>query len=521
MLTRRTFLRTAAVALGGAALAACGATPTATPVPPTQTAVKVVQTQIVVQTQVVEKQVPVTQVVEKVVTATPVVVPPTPTLARAKVTGTFTVLQKQDYFPDMNNWLRTEMVKYFDRQSWPWDIAYEVGYAGGTAFVEKLGAASAAGTPPDLLFTDQSATNLWSLKIPDVVDDVVADVTAVFGEPNVRAKNDYLFPDKHWYFVPYFQRIDGGWYLEPVFKAKNIDVQKLRLYPELWEACLSVSDPANQMYGWGVTITCCGDGGYLYNRVVHGYGAYLQDETGQYCTFNTPQMVEAIGLIADLYTNKKWAPMLPPGVLAWDNNSNNNNWYGSKLAYSQNAGTLLGYPTLNNLTLNTPYFPSMDKKLFKDVMRFHPPAGGPVNKEFNSFANQWWCLFKGSKNQEAARLTMKYFLTDLTRMDGLLSKAPAYALPAYEKLWDVSKFVPTNQVVMDAKPIAVAKTLQIPGQYPGPANNLAIAAADNQCIYADTISSVIKGTPAKEAVKTAHDRYVKLFKQFNLAGEKA
>ena len=509
MVTRRKFLRTAAVALGGAAAAACGATatPTAAPSP---TPVKVIQTQVVVQT----------QVVEKVVTATPVVVPPTPTLPKAKVTGSFTVIQKQDYFPNMNDWLRNALATYFGQQGWSWDIAYEVGYSGGTPFVDKYAAAAAAGTPPDLIFTDQAPTDLWRLKVSDVVDDVIADITAVLGAPNVRAQNDYIMPDKHWYYVPYFQRIDGGWYIDALFKAKNIDVQKLRLYPELWDACLAVSDPANQMYGWGVTITCCGDGQWFWNRVAHGWGAYVQDETGQFCTVNSPQMIDAVTTIADLYTNKKWANMLPPGVLAWDNNSNNNNWYGSKLAYSQNAGTLLGYPTLNNIAVNAPAYPAIDKKLLKDVMRFHPPAGGPVNKEFNSFANQYWCLCKGSKNQDAARLTMKYLMTDVTKMDAILSNAPAYALPAYEKQWDLSKYVPTNQVVMDAKPIATAKVLQIPNQFPGPANNVAIAAADNQCVYADMISSVIKGTPAKDAVKTASDRYVALFKQFGLAGTK-
>ena len=82
MVSRRKVLRTAAMTLGGVAAAACGATPTATPVPPTPTPVKVIQTQVVVQTQVVEKQV--TQVVEKVVEK---VVQVTPVAAKAATTS--------------------------------------------------------------------------------------------------------------------------------------------------------------------------------------------------------------------------------------------------------------------------------------------------------------------------------------------------------------------------------------------------------------------------------------------------
>jgi hypothetical protein len=39
-------------------------------------------------------------------------------------------------------------------------------------------------------------------------------------------------------------------------------------------------------------------------------------------------------------------------------------------------------------------------------------------------------------------------------------------------------------------------------------------------MFADTISSIIKGTPAKDAVAAFHTRVVALFKQFGLPGTK-
>ena len=187
MMTRRKFLGTSAAAVGAAALAACGAAPTATLVPPTQTPVivskevtkVVVQTQVVKETQVVQQ----TQIVEKIVTATPVAVP---TLATAKVTGVFQMVQKQDYFPNMNLWLRNELAKYFTAQGWSWDIAYAEGYAGGTPFVDKMAASSAAGTPPDLMMNDQSFTDLYRLKVVDPIDDIVSYATSLWGDPSAR-----------------------------------------------------------------------------------------------------------------------------------------------------------------------------------------------------------------------------------------------------------------------------------------------------------------------------------------------
>lgn len=70
-LTRRAFLVELAGFAAAAFAAGCGATPTATPAP-TQTPVRVEVTRVVTQ------QVPVTQVVEKVVQVTPTPVPPTP-----------------------------------------------------------------------------------------------------------------------------------------------------------------------------------------------------------------------------------------------------------------------------------------------------------------------------------------------------------------------------------------------------------------------------------------------------------
>jgi ABC-type glycerol-3-phosphate transport system substrate-binding protein len=89
-MNRRQFLTTAAGAMGVSLLAACGATPTTTPAP-TQTPVIVKQTVTVLQTQVVEKQVPVTQVVEKVVTATPA-----PKAAIEQLSGTLSMAKYAD-----------------------------------------------------------------------------------------------------------------------------------------------------------------------------------------------------------------------------------------------------------------------------------------------------------------------------------------------------------------------------------------------------------------------------------------
>ncbi|HHX63785.1 MAG TPA: extracellular solute-binding protein [Chloroflexi bacterium] len=424
-----------------------------------------------------------------------------------QIQGSFWVLQKQDFFPDMNDWWRQELTRFCKEQGWPLDVSYEAGYTAGSPFQEKLAAAAAAGTPADLLMHDSGITNLRRLSVLDPVSDIVEECIERWGNPSPRAELDYTM-DGQWWAVPYFARSDGGWFLRSVFEAKGIDIQKIRLYTDLWEACLEVSDPANELYGWGVTINASNDGNWFRNRVTHGWGAYIQDETGDYVTIDSEEMVEAMTWMTRIYMEEKWEPMLPPGVLAWTDPTNNEVFLAGKLAYTQNGGTMYGKAILDG----NPIVPDVG---------FHPPAGGPVNLEFNSLGSNNMMLFKGARNPEAARETMRHFLLSVESMDGIFSNAPAFALPVYERLWDESKYIPTNQTAMEQKPVAMSPQGTIlPGTYPGPAHNPAMAAADSARILNDMVSDILRGTPVADAVKTCHERYVAIFKEFGLPGER-
>ncbi|MDQ1301405.1 MAG: multiple sugar transport system substrate-binding protein [Chloroflexota bacterium] len=225
--------------------------------------------------------------------------------AKVEIKGSLQIIQKQDFFPSMNDWFQAEVKAFCKEKGWPVEVSYEAGYTGGTPFIEKLAAAASAGTPADLLMHTDAMVDLVRLKVVDPVTDIVNQVSAKWGNPSARQKFD-MVKDSLWYYVPYFQRSDGGWFQRPVFKDKGIDLAKIRSYKDLWEACLAVTDPGKQIYGWGVTINRGGDGDWFRNRVMHGWGAYVQDETGQYVTINSPQMVEAMTTMTDLYLKDKW-----------------------------------------------------------------------------------------------------------------------------------------------------------------------------------------------------------------------
>jgi ABC-type glycerol-3-phosphate transport system substrate-binding protein len=89
-------------------------------------------------------------------------------------------------------------------------------------------------------------TQLRQARALEAVSPIVAEIEAKWGTTTARNKND-MYTDDAWWAVPYFQRSDGGWYQESVWDAAGYDLPSIRQYSELWEACLDVSDPDNDL----------------------------------------------------------------------------------------------------------------------------------------------------------------------------------------------------------------------------------------------------------------------------------
>jgi ABC-type glycerol-3-phosphate transport system substrate-binding protein len=425
----------------------------------------------------------------------------------AEVTRTLWVLQKKDFFPAMNDWFRAAMVSFCEDKGWPLEISYMSGYTGGTPEIEKLIASVAAGTPADLIMHDLGIVQLRQAYALYPVSEIVQEVERSWGPASARQKND-LYAEGNWWAVPYFARSTGGWFQRSVLEGAGIDIHRIRLFADLWETLLAVTQPDRELYGWGVTISASNDGNWFRRRMLHGYGAYRQDETGNFVTFDSPEAVEAMTVMTDLYMNEKWATLLPPGVLDWTDNSNNEAYLAGKVIYTFNGGTVLAKAIL-------------DGNPIKDNTGFHAPPGGPVNIEFNSLSANNWMILRGARNPDASTEVIRHFMLSLENQDAIFANAPAYALPAYADLWAKSAYIPTNKTAAELEPVARDDKGQIPGQYPGPAQNPALASADAALIENDMVAAILNGTPVAEAVKTCHERYVAIFKEFGLPGSRS
>jgi multiple sugar transport system substrate-binding protein len=426
-----------------------------------------------------------------------------PAAAPVAESGGLWIILKQDFHPSYNEFLRTKMTEYAEAQGWVAEITDSAGYATGTGEIEKLSAAVQAGDPPDVVNHDSfGSAQVRNLDIVQPVSDLVAQVEEVFG-PVAPFLQQNMVIEGEWWVVPYHQRAGGGYYRRDAFDAIGVDLQTVRTYSDLRDICLEVSTP--ELFGWGMTVNRSGDGDSVINRVKTGWGASWQDETGQFIRTNSPEMIEAMNFIKDTYLDPQWTPMLPPGILAWNDTSNNEAYLGGVIAYTENAGTVYAKAVV-------------DGNPIAELTNYLKWPGGPVNQEFAAIGSKNWYLLKGAPNTEAARQLIIDFTADLERQDEMLASSPAYAIPAYTNLWDMSTYISTNEIAAQMKSAALDDSGIDATNWPGPPS-AAMSAVLESGTWNDMVNSFLTGTSVEEAVATAHDRMVVIFKEYGLPGE--
>jgi multiple sugar transport system substrate-binding protein len=291
----------------------------------------------------------------------------------------------------------------------------------------------------------------------------------------------------------------GAWFArKDKFEEKGIDVQTLATFGDRREACLEVSDPSQNFYGWGMTINRSGDGHGLINGCIQAFGGRFVDDSGFKVIFNSPETVAAVEWMLETYTSEKYAPMRPPGIESWTDTSNNE-------AYL--AGTV-------GLTLNQPSVYAKAKAdgnpVFEQTAVMHAPTWN--NGELHEAgANGWLMIFKGAPNIDIAK-DLVYSLLDPANYSPMVANGGGLFMPAYENLW-------TEEVLAADPNFAVFKDILLHDEpyfgmtHPAPPNALA-GQIDAAAITSQMMANVTTGamTP-EEAVLDAHNKIVQIFEE--------
>ena len=373
--------------------------------------------------------------------------------------------------------------------------------------VAKIDAEVKGGVARDLAFMTDSrfVAQFHALGDLEDVTDVVTALTARFGEPSAEAKN-FCVIDGKWFAVPYHFIGIGSFLRKDWMAEKGIAPKDVYSWEEMRDLALELSDPSKRRFGWGMTVNRSGDANGLIEAVINSYGGSIASNDGKKVTFDSPETVQAVTFLGDIYTNPKYKPMLPPGVESWTDSSNNENWLAGILGYTRNSFSVYA----DSKTKKNPVYPNTHT--FSDCI------GPATDQPLLLGQSQAFVVFKGAKNAPLAKLLAQHMVSAPALL-GVAKEAPGLAMPAWEKVWDADPFFisgdpafSTLRKITQLKlPLTTKNGLTFP-QKPSAGQQAVVAAY----VLTDMMQQVVQGAAPAQAVKTAHGRMVQIFTQQGL-----
>jgi multiple sugar transport system substrate-binding protein len=398
--------------------------------------------------------------------------------------------------------------------NYPLDFSTVAAFTGTANIAQKLTAAVQSGDPPDCLTHTEPTSNLHFLEVLEDVDDLQKQIINDFG-PIFKTANPAANIDGRWWAVHHFTRAGGYWFREGTFKAAGIDPRKeLTDWDKVREALVKASVPEKEQWGWGITANRSGDGNTTVRDAVMQRGGQITDESGQVVVLNTDPYrqysIDGLTFLKEVYTDPKYARMLPPGVNSWTDPSNNEAYLAGKIFFTSNAGTMFAKAVF-------------DKNPVKDdTYLMLPPKGtGPGGRVLaGGGTGKRWFIMKGAKNREAAEQLIRYMHGADVQKE-MFKISNGYVYPAYEWGWDEPEIKASD---------AGTHVTEVWRQYVNHESGYLgdfhpskpVPWVDSLVVsnfWTDMFGEVLGGKPPADAVKSGHDRAVRVAKEFGFKGE--
>lgn len=415
--------------------------------------------------------------------------------------GKLTVIHRTEYFEAAQTLFRGTVENFASANGAELDISTTNAEAFGD-FLGKMQAAVQAGNPPDFAYTSNvSIAQMHLLDLLEDVTDVVEEAVSRYGNimAGINAPQFGQF-DGRWKAVPFIANTTGCFIRGDKLAELGVDPSTLRTWSDRREVALAMSDPDNEFWGWGHTVNQSGDGWGIATGILNAFGGHFTDETGQIVQFNTPETVAAFEFIKETYDrNGKYAAMLPPGVEAWNDLSNNEAWAAGNIGYSHNAFSMYAASKRDN------------PELLKNTTLLRQPFANNGDSRDGGAVGGWLTIFKGAPNVDLAK-QLALDLLDPKNFTPMSSVAGGLFMPAYENLWTDELIAADPNYAIIKEQVSVTEPFIGPSWPAQP--NAAIDAIRAQGILEQSMGNVIAGrmTP-EQAVADAHQKIVDLFEE--------
>jgi len=278
---------------------------------------------------------------------------------------------------------------------------------------QKFVAAIEAGNPPDVAEMNYQGPMRYKAALRDVTK-LAKDLAATRGGLLPYADRVVQFNGQ--YFGVARLAFGGGLHVrKDLLAEKGLKMPKV-YDPDVIEVAKKCQDPSKDIWGFGQTLNRCDDGNGFMQNILWDYGGSAWDKDGKpaLATSNLKANMAALQFAVDTIQKYK---VQPPGVMGWNDASNNEAYMAGKLVTTNNGASL--------------YYAMGAKKhpLFEKTQVVLTPGGPAGSFVFAGAYN--WGVFQKSKYHELAEDLIRW-VEDEKRFEEYMKACSGQAGPVYK-----------------------------------------------------------------------------------------
>jgi len=349
---------------------------------------------------------------------------------------------------------------------------------------QKLLAAIEAGNAPDLIVGDDTLVGQF------VSMNQIADCADVFAAIDFtdNAKILGTFNGKE-FLVPLAFMAPGMYLRMDKWQETGMDIPKT--WEDLRKGAQIINDPANGFYGMGFAMGASGGGdaeGFC-RTIILDWGGIPVDENG-HVTVNSPETLEALKFIADLYEDG----LIPPDAITGDDSWNNSAYLAGTVGVICNSGSVVSSMKAEN------------PELLENTQIIAYPAG-PKGTAYTLGGANVFGVFETGKNTETAKEFIKYYFADLDNYNNMIEAMGAMWQPVVKGVDDTEFWKNPVNAGWLANSKSTYKTY-----YPAPSDERATVSFTNQLCVKAVQEIVVNKTDPQEALNQLEAEFNKIYK---------
>ena len=268
----------------------------------------------------------------------------------------------------------------------------EVEYSqiGTGQWLPKMVAALEAGNPPDITQFGSAAVALYRSQGHLLeVTDLVEKLQQKGGEFFPISLNAVMYKGKA-YGVP--QSVSPWPLVARMDILEAAKVEPPKTWDEFIEVCKKLQKPP-KLTGYGMCLGLATDADNNIMNTIWSYGGKLVEADDKTVALNSPETIQAVKLITDMYAKQK---IIPKGAVSWDNQGNNKAYQSRQVVFVLNPSSIYAH------------LAESDKELH-ELTGMLPVPAGPAGA-IEELSTGEWMIFKHSPYPEIAKGLVQYYM---------------------------------------------------------------------------------------------------------------